>query len=316
MTAVQTPLSSETAWPSLPWEPWRETCSTLHMWTQVVGKIRLAQEPLINHWWNVPLYVSARGLTTSAMPHGARRFEIEFDFVDHRLVIVEDRGGMVHLPLVAQPTKTFYRRVMDALRALDLEVEIWTTPVEVPDPIPFEEDDQHASYDPESANRFFRVMTQIDRVMTDFRAPFLGKVSPVHFFWGSFDLAVTRFSGRRAPRHPGIPGVSDLITHEAYSHEVSSAGFWPGTADFPEPAFYAYAYPEPPGYAESAVEPAAAYYSHDLGEHVLRYHDVIAAEDPEADLRAFFDSTYDAAADLGKWDRESLERVSMMPGAA
>ena len=235
------------AWPGLPFEEWRETLATLHMWTQVVGKVRLAQAPHLNHWWQVPLYVTSRGLTTSPMPHGRRTFQADFDFVDHRLRVETSEGESRELALAPRTVADFYGEFESSLKGLGLEVKIWTTPVEVPDPVPFERDEAHKSYDPEYANRFWRALVQSERVFQRFRSGFAGKSSPVHFFWGSFDLAVTRFSGRRAPEHPGAPGVADSVTREAYSHEVSSAGFWPGGPALPEPIFYSYAYPEPAG---------------------------------------------------------------------
>jgi hypothetical protein len=271
------------------------------MWTQVVGKIRLALTPLVNHWWNVPLYVSTHGLTTSPIPYGAGSFEMLFDFLDHRLRIETSDGATRSMALAPRPVAEFYRETMAALSGLGIEVSIWTTPVEVPDPIPFEQDEMHRSYDPEHAQRFWRVLAQADRVLTEFRARFLGKVSPVHFFWGSFDLAVTRFSGRPAPN------VSDSVTREAYSHEVSSAGFWPGGGAF-DALFYAYAYPEPDGFQQYPVQPTEAFYSKDLGEFVLPYEAVRNAPSPDEALMAFLQSTYEAAADLADWDRAALER--------
>src|SRR5918912_1237392 len=244
-------------WPPLPLEEWKDTCATLHMWTQIVGKVRMAQTPLVNHWWNVPLYVSARGLTTSAMPYGTRTFEIEFDFIAHELIIKCDDGATETVALRPRTVADFYQAVMRALGALGLEIKIWTTPVEIPDPIPFEQDTQHAAYDPVYANRCWRILVQADRVFKEFRARFIGKCSPVHFFWGSFDLAVTRFSGRRAPERVG----ADAMTREAYSHEVISHGFWPGGPAFPQAAFYSYTAPEPEGLKDEPLRPAAAFYS-------------------------------------------------------
>ncbi len=252
-------------WPALPFEAWRASCATLHLWMQVVGKIRLARAPLINHWWQVPLYVTSRGLTTSPIPDGARSFEIDFDFIDHRLTIQTTDGASEGLALAPMSVADFYSEVMGRLRALRLETRIWTMPAEIADPIPFEEDREHAAYDPEYVHRFWRILVQSDRIFTLFRARFLGKVSPVHFFWGSFDLAVTRFSGRRAPPHPGAPNVADSVTREAYSHEVSSCGFWPGGAGMEKPIFYAYAYPSPAGFAEAPVQPSAAFFSREMG---------------------------------------------------
>ena len=296
-------------WPSLPLDAWQNTYATLHMWTQVVGKIRLALAPKINHWWQVPLYVTSRGLTTSPIPYGTRTFQVDFDFRDHRLCIETSDGDRRSFALVPRSVAAFYQETMAALRSLDLEVTIWTTPVEVPDPVPFEQDDEHAAYDPEYAQRFWRILVQADRVFTQFRSRFLGKVSPVHFFWGSFDLAVTRFSGRPAPRHPGAPSVADFVTREAYSHEVSSCGFWPGGGGIDAPVFYAYAYPEPDGFAEYPIQPREAYYSQDLREFLLPYDVVRTADTPDDVLLAFLQSAYEAAANLGKWDRAALERA-------
>jgi Family of unknown function (DUF5996) len=295
-------------WPSLPFAAWRDTCATLHMWAQIVGKIRMAQMPLINHWWQVPLYVTSRGLTTLPIPHGERTFEIGFDFINHRLTIDVSDGASHSRPLQPQSVADFYRELMLQLQALGLEVRIWPVPVEIPDPLPFAEDRIHAAYDAEFANRFWRVLVHADRVLTRFSAGFLGKVSPVHFFWGSFDLAVTRFSGRRAPPHPGAPNVADRVTREAYSHEVSSCGFWPGGPGMEEPIFYSYAYPQPAGFADAPVAPAQAFYSRDFGEFILPYEAVRLSAKPEAMLLAFLQSSYAAAADLAHWDRAELER--------
>ncbi len=297
------------AWPPLVYEEWKDTLHTLHMWTQVAGKIRLALAPMMNHWWQVPLYVSTRGLTTSPMPLAdSRTFAIDFDFVDHALRVHTCDGEEQEFPLAAMPVAAFYRAVMDALHSLRIDVSINTMPCEVADAIPFERDVTHASYDPGAAHRFWRVLVQADRLCKRFRAGFTGKASPVHFFWGSFDLAVTRFSGRPAPPHPGgIPNVSDAVTREAYSREESSAGFWPGGSGM-EASFYSYAYPEPNGFAQARVEPSAAAYSDQLKEFVLPYDAVRRSSDRDAALLAFFQSTYDAAANLGHWDRASLER--------
>lgn len=293
------------AWPSLPFAEWKDACATLHMWTQVVGKIRLAQTPLVNHWWNVPLYVSARGLTTSAMPNGDKVFEIEFDFIEHRLLIRLGDGTTKTLALAPQTTVAdFYGELMEGLTDLGIGVKIWTTPVEIADPIPFEQDTRHSSYDPEYAQRFWRALVQSARVFEEFRSRFVGKCSPVHFFWGSFDLAVTRFSGRRAPEREG----ADPITREAYSHEAISHGFWPGSDAFPAPAFYSYTAPEPPGLKDAAVRPAGAYYSREMSEFLLPYDDVRQSNSPAAALTDFLQSTYEAGADLAAWDRGSLER--------
>ena len=300
--------SASTGWPALPApDDWKDALDTLHMWTQVVGKIRMAQTPLINHWWNVTLYVTCRGLSTGPMSHGDRRFHVDFDFIDHALRIGDDRGAARSFPLEPMSVATFYERTMDTLRAMDLEVNIWPVPVEVETAIPFEEDETHASYDPDATRRFWRALAQADRVFTDFRSRYLGKTSPSHFFWGAFDLAVTRFSGREAPEHPGgYPNVGDHVMHEAYSHECHSAGLWPGTG-FGEAAFYAYAYPAPEGFAEYGVQPDAAHYPEGLGEFVLPYEAVRTADDPDAALLAFLQSTYEAAATLGDWDRTALE---------
>ena len=292
-------------WPSLPLQSWRDTAETLHLWTQIVGKIRLAQAPPINHWWQVPLYVTARGLTTSPMPHGDRSFQIDFDFIEHRLVILASDGGKRCLQLRPQSVADFHRELMATLEGMGLAVHIWVMPVELPSPVAFDHDHMHASYDRDAANRFWRIVLQAERVMTVFRSRFIGKVSPVHLFWGSFDLAVTRFSGRRAPP-PEKP--QDTITREAYSHEVSSGGFWPGSADYDAPAFYSYAFPEPPGFAETPVRPAAAFYHQGLGQFLLPYEAVRRSATPEADLLDFLQSTYAGAATLGKWDRGALER--------
>ena len=295
-------------WPSLPFAEWRDTCATLHMWTQIIGKIRLAQAPLINHWWQVPLYVTSRGLTTSPIPLGERVFEIGFDFIDHRLTIATGDGKADGFALRPIAVADFYAEATQRLRALGIDSHIWTTPVEIPDPIPFEQDRTNAAYDPDYANRFWRILVQADRVFTAFRARFLGKASPVHFFWGSFDLAVTRFSGRRAPQHPGAPNVADKVTREAYSHEVSSCGFWPGGAGMEQPIFYSYAYPRPAGFGDAPVTPAAAFYSRDFGEFILPYDEVRQASSPDEALLDFLQSTYEAAATLAHWDRAALER--------
>jgi hypothetical protein len=295
-------------WPALPLAAWRDTCATLHLWTQIVGKIRLAQAPPVNHWWQVPLYVTCRGLTTSPMPYDVRSFQIDFDFVEHRLVIGTTDGATDSFPLRPMSVANFYDEIMARLRALGIAVRIWTMPVELPSPVAFDLDRRHAAYDAAQAQRFWRILLQADRVFTQFRAGFVGKVSPVHFFWGSFDLAVTRFSGRPAPPHPGAPNVADRVTREAYNSEVSSCGFWPGGAGMEQPIFYSYAYPAPAGFAEAPVRPDAAFYSRDFGEFLLPYDEMRRAESPEAALLAFLESTYDAAARLGGWDRRALER--------
>ena len=301
-------LSRDQAWPALPFDAWSDSCATLHMWAQIVGKIRLRESAPINHGWHSTLYVTARGLTTSPIPHGLRTFQIDFDFIDHALVVETSDGRTVRLALEPQTVAMFYGRVMGALGELDLDVHIYASPNEVPDPIPFDRDDVHRAYDAAAVNRFWRVLVQSDRVFKRFRSGFLGKCSPVHLFWGALDLAVTRFSGRTAPEHPGgIPNLPDRITREAYSHEVSSAGFWPGGGPVAYPVYYAYAYPEPPGFAAARVAPSQAFYSTDLREFILPYDAVRTSHDPDRTLLEFLQSTYVAAADLAKWDRAALE---------
>jgi Family of unknown function (DUF5996) len=298
-------------WPALPYAQWAETRQTLHRWTQIVGKTRLALEPMLNHWWQVTLYVSARGLTTSAMPcNGGRLLDIEFDLLAQELAIRVSDGGHQALPLVARSVADFYADYRRALAALDVDLHIWPVPVEIPDDmLPFTEDRVHATYDPEAAQRFWQVLVQVDRVFKVYRGRFEGKASPVHFFWGGFDLAASRFSGRPAPPHPGgIPHVADRVMREGYSHEVASAGFWPGSPQSPETIFYAYAYPTPKGFAEASVKPAGAYYHQQMGEFVLPYEALRAEPDPDAALLDFLQSTYEAAANLGGWDRKALER--------
>jgi hypothetical protein len=290
--------------PALPLDSWKDTLETLHMWTQVVGKVRLKLCPLVNHWWNVPFYLTARGMTTSAMPYQQRDIEVRFDFISHTLTIESSQGRVVTTTLLAQSVADFYKQFMAALAELGVNVRIWTMPCEVPNPIPFERDNVHAAYDPQAVQKFWRILVWVDQVLKEFRAGFQGKSSPVHFFWGSFDLAVTRFSGRVAPERPG----ADSITREAYSHEVSSAGFWPGGGDIKGPAFYSYAAPEPPGFAGRRVRPTAAFYHPQLKEFLLMYDDVRAAVSPRAALMEFLQSTYDAAADCGNWARKALER--------
>ena len=297
------------AWPELPLEAWTDTLATLHMWTQIVGKVRLTQSPWVNHSWHVTMYVTSRGLTTSPIPHGTRTFEMEFDFIAHQLTIRTGEGQSHDIPLEPQSVATFYARLMAALDALDLHVKIHARPNEVPEAIPFAQDDIHRSYDREYAQRFWRVLVQADRVLKIFRSRFAGKCSPVHFFWGAADLAVTRFSGRTAPEHPGgIPNLPDRITREAYSHEVSSCGFWAGGGPIPYPMFYAYAYPEPSGFANAPVRPARAFYSQDLREFILPYDEVRLAASPDDTLLEFLQTTYEAAANLAAWDRAALER--------
>ncbi len=298
------------AWPMLPpLEKWQDTCTTLHMWMQVVGKIRLELAPWINHSWGSTLYVTARGLTTSPIPDGRRAFAIDFDFVDHVLRVTASDGAERSFGLEPMPVAEFYRKTMETLRSLGVEVEIFTRPVEVEEAVRFEDDDRHASYDADAVHHYWCALVQVDRVFTRFRARFIGKVSPVHFFWGAFDLAVTRFSGRTAPKHPGgAPNCADWVMEEAYSHELSSAGFWPGTGGLGEAAFYSYAYPEPEGYRSRTVMPEAAYFLEAMGEFVLPYEAVRTADDPDQALLAFLQSTYEAAADLARWDRAALEQ--------
>jgi hypothetical protein len=291
-------------WPALPYQAWKETYETLHMWTQIVGKVRMELSPFLNHWWHVTLYVTPRGLTTSAIPYHGGSFDVTFDFLEHNLFMRTSEGTAKALPLIPRSVAAFYREFMDCLQALGIQVTINTLPSEVANPIRCDEDEMHASYDPLYAQRFWRILTQTATVMQRYRTPFLGKSSPVHFFWGSFDLAVTLFSGRRAPERPG----ADRMTREAYSHEVISCGFWPGNDLFPTPAYYAYTSPEPPGLPTAAIRPQEAFYSRELGEFLLRYEDVRNASSPEEALLAFFQSAYEAGATLGQWDREALER--------
>ena len=296
----------DAGWPELTLEPWAPTRETLHMWTQIIGKVRLALEPMVNHWWQVPLYVTARGMTTSLMHAGDIGLEMKFDFIDHVLVMRTTRGETRSVRLKPQTVADFYTLTMLSLRELGISVSMLARPVEVADAIPFAADVVHRSYDPDAVRRFWLALVQADRVMKQFRSGFIGKASPVHFFWGGFDLAVTRFSGRPAPKHPGgAPNCADWVMELAYSHEVSSCGFWPGGSA--EGSFYAYAYPEPPGFAAAKVEPAEAYYDPAYREFLLPYAAVRQARDPDAMLLRFFQSTYDAAADLGGWDRAALE---------
>jgi Family of unknown function (DUF5996) len=300
--------SREQIWPSLDYAAWRETCATLQLWTQIVGKIRLARGPWINHSWGVTLYVTSRGLTTSLIPYGTRAFEIEFDFIRHQLCITTSEGAERAIKLQPESVASFYREVMRKLQELAIEVHIGMKPNETLEAIPFDRDEKHAAYDPEYANRFWRALLQADRVFKEFRSRFCGKCSPVHFFWGSFDLAVTRFSGRPAPPHPGgIPHLPDAITREAYSQEVSSLGFWPGNDQIPTALFYSYAYPSPDGFADAKVKPAAASFHPQLREFVLPYDDVRGAESPDDAVLEFAQTTYDAASTLAKWDRAAFE---------
>jgi len=295
-------------WPALPFAEWKDTAITLHTWTQIVGKIRLTLTPWTNHSWHVTLYVTSRGLTTSPIPHGVCTFEIQFDFINHQLLVDKSDGARRKLELKPQSVADFYRTLMRTLEDLDLPVTINTMPNEIENPVPLDQDEEHHSYDPEYANRFWRVLVQSDRVFKEFRSRFCGKCSPVHFFWGSFDLAVTRFSGRPAPPHPGgVPHLPDAITREAYSQEVSSLGFWPGNEAIPTPVFYSYAYPEPPGFAGAKVQPPEVYYESKLREYILPYDAVRTAEKSDEVLLDFAQSAYDAASKLGKWDRDALE---------
>ena len=303
-------------WPDLPYAAWCETATTLQLWTQIVGKVRLMLTPWLNHGWQVPFYVTARGLGTSPIPAGSEILEIEFDFISHRLVLRNSRGDERGTPLKPQTVAVFHRQVMDLLRDIGVAVAVNELPNEMPNPIRFSQDRTHAGYDAGAAHRFWRALIQIDRVFKLFRSGFLGKASPVHFFWGGFDLAVTRFSGRPAPLHPGgIPGLPDSVTREAYSHEVSSAGFWPGNEAFPQAAFYSYAYPEPPGFRERSVTQGAIYNA-TMGEYILPYDAVRTAANPDALLLAFMSATYAAAAEAGKWDRALLECPLGIPARA
>jgi hypothetical protein len=302
-------------WPELPTAAWRATYETLHLWTQIVGKIRLARAPWLNHSWHVALYLTARGLTTSPIPDGARTFQIDFDFIDHVLRISTSDGATRQFAFAGKSVASFYATVMANLAELGISIAIDEMPNELPEPIRFSEDHQHAAYDPDAVGRFFQILFNADRVFKQFRTGFLGKASPVHFFWGSFDLAVTRFSGRRAPRHPGgVPHLSDDVACEAYSHEVSSAGFWPGSGAIDYPAFYSYAYPEPAGFRTAPLRPDAAFFSDTLGEFILPYDAVRTAVQPDQALLEFLQSTYEAAANAAKWDRDALECPLGRPG--
>jgi hypothetical protein len=302
-------------WPELPTAAWRETYATLHLFSQIIGKIRLARAPWLNHSWHVTLYVTTHGLTTSPIPDGVRTFQIDFDFIDHTLRISTSDGATRRLDLAGQSVARFYTTVMTALAELGIHIAIDDMPNELPDPIRFPDDDQHVSYDPNAVQRFLQILVSADRVFKQFRTGFLGKASPVHFFWGSFDLAVTRFSGRRAPRHPGgVPHLSDAVVCEAYSHEVSSAGFWPGSGAIDYPAFYSYAYPEPAGFRSARVRPDAAFFSEALGEFILPYDAVRSAAQPDQALLEFLQSSYEAAANAAQWDRDALECPLGQPG--
>jgi hypothetical protein len=302
--------NSGLAWPELPLDAWADTYATLHMWLQMAGKVRLVQTPWVNHSWHVTLYPTSSGLTTSTIPYGDRAFQIDFDFVDHTLNVQASDGRHSQFALEPQSVATFYRRLMEAMAAVDVHVTIKKKPNEIPDAIPFDRDETHRAYDPEYATRFWHVLVQATRVFTVFRARFIGKCSPIHLFWGAPDLAVTRFSGRTAPPHPGgIPNLPDAVTREAYSHEVSSAGFWPGGGPVPYPAFYSYAYPAPAGFADARIQPVEAFYNKELGEFILPYDAVRLSASPDETLLEFLQTTYAAAADLAKWDRPALERA-------
>jgi hypothetical protein len=296
-------------WPSLPFQAWKDTYATLHMWTQIVGKIRLIQTPWVNHSWHTTFYVTSRGLTTSPIPYRPLTFQIDFDFIDHQLLLQTSDGAVKTMALVPRSVADFYEELFSKLAELNLPLKIHTHPNEVENPIEFDKDKTHATYEADYANRFWRVLVQVDRVFKRFRSRFIGKCSPVHFFWGSFDLAVTRFSGCRAPEHPGgVPYLPDWVTREAYSHEVSSCGFWPGSEQLPQPVFYAYAYPEPDGFSTAKVGPSGAAYHPTFREFIYPYDEVRQAAAPDDLLLAFLQSSYEAAADLGRWDRSALER--------
>src|SRR5581483_332855 len=304
--------TSASHWPALAYADWQDTCNTLHLWTQIVGKVKLALAPLVNHWWGVVLFVTARGLTTGAMPYRGRVLQIDFDFCTHTLVLHTSDAREQRLALGAMTTADFYAAVIRALRALDVDVPIWVMPVEIEGAIPFDQDRTHKSYDAAAVQTFWRQLVQADRVFGIFRARFLGKVSPVHFFWGSFDLAVTRFSGRAAPplNSSSTPNLAAWVMNEAYSHECSSIGFWPGNGGYGRAAFYAYAYPEPDGFAAAPVAPQGAAYNKDVGQFLIDYDTIRAAPSPDDALLAFMQSTYEAAANNAKWDRKALERAA------
>jgi hypothetical protein len=304
-------MSDNSAWPDLPLSAWSETCDTLQLWTQIAGKVRLALTPLINHWWNVTFRVTARGLAAPAMPSRGRTFDIIFDFVSHRLDIEASDGRSESFALKPMAVADFYAEFMQRLRRLNIGVHIWTMPSEIENAVPFDRDRTHAQYDPVYAHKFWKALVQSDRVMKEFRARFLGKVSPVHFFWGSFDLAVTRFSGRTAPPPTSVtPHVASWVMTEAYSHEVSSCGFWPGNGGYGRAAFYVYAYPEPAGYGAARLQTAGAFYDQNVGQFILPYDAVRLAREPDALLLGFLQETYEAAAELAKWDRKALERAN------
>ena len=305
-TDSNTPTRPNDVWPALPQAAWSDTCATLQLWMQIVGKIRLELTPAINHSWNVTLYPTVRGLTTAPMPHGTRMLQIDFDFIDHALLLQTSDGNRRTILLKPMTVAAFYQQVMAALNELHTPAHIWPMPVEIAQPIPFEQDHTHKAYDPEYAHRFWHILLQTTRVFAVFRARFTGKVSPIHLFWGALDLACTRFSGRPAPEHPSMAGLPDRVTRDAYSHEVSSCGFWPGAPGI-EPLFYSYAYPEPPGYAQTSIAPAQARFDTTLGEFVLPYEDMRQSADPDSTLLQFLQSTYEAAANSAHWDRAALE---------
>jgi hypothetical protein len=313
-TERATERAIEAAWPPLPLDEWSDTRDTLHLWTQIVGKTRLALAPMVNHWWQVPLYISARGLTTSRIPYGTAGFSVELDFIGHDLQVLCDDGRTWSMTLAPRSVADFYSEYTSGLRSLGIEIRMWPVPVEIADGIPFAKDETHASYDAGAAHRFWLALAQAARVLEIFRGRFLGKSSPVHFFWGSFDLACTRFNGARAPQHPGgVPGLADWVTREAYSHACISAGWWPGTIGSPmtEPAFYAYAYPEPTGCPTAKIRPDAGYYHDEMHEWILPHDAVRTASNPDALVLDFCQSTYEGAATLGGWDRASLERAEV-----
>lgn len=308
------PIKSSSSWPELPYENWKDTYATMHMWSQIIGKIRMESSPWMNHSWQVTLYVTSRGLTTSLIPGHDKSFQIDFDFVGHRLVIQTSEGEESGFALESGPVSSFYEKVFSRMADLGLRVKIDKMPNEVANPIPFDEDEEHRSYEPEYAWRFWLALVRISRVFSEFRGNFIGKCSPVHFFWGAFDLAVTRFSGRQAPEHPGgIPNLPDRIVKEAYSQEVCSCGFWPGGDHLPQPVFYSYVYPEPSGFSAAKVKPGEAFYSDDMKEFILPYDAVRKSESPGSKLMEFLETTYEAAADLGNWDRKALERGNSTP---
>ena len=311
---IDTTAAATNLWPAeLPLAEWKDTYDTLHRWTQIVGKIRLALTPQVNHWWNSTLYITPRGLTTSSMYYNDQPLQIDFDFISHLLLIVTTDNPTKTIPLRPYSVAEFYEKIITALRSLEMPVTIWTTPVEIPDRTPFEQDKKHKSYDPKYAQQFWRILAQVSRVFSEFRSRFTGKVSPVHFFWGAFDLAVTRFSGRIAPLHPGAPYCAPFVMAEAYSHEVSSCGFWPGGSSggpVNEPIFYSYSYPEPQGFKDYPIQPKQAFYHSEMKEFMLPYNVVSTANSPDEVLLSFLQSTYEAAATCAKWDRNALERHS------